>query len=39
MLAAIGGALVGSAKGDRMHAQSVVRGRPQAHVSHREVYP
>jgi hypothetical protein len=39
MLAAIGGALVGSAKGDRMHSQLVVRGRPQAHVSHREVYP
>jgi hypothetical protein len=39
MLAAVGGALVGSAKVDRTRAQPVVRGRAQAHVARREVYP
>lgn len=39
MLAAVGGALVGSAKVDRTRAQPVVRGRAHAHVARREVYP
>jgi hypothetical protein len=39
MVAAIGGALVGSSKGGRRRPQPVVRERPAPRVEHREVYP
>lgn len=39
MLAAIGGALVGSAKGGRRRPRTVVRDRPAPRIEHREVYP
>lgn len=39
MIAAIGGALVGSSKGGRRRPQSAMRERPQPRVEHREAYP
>ena len=39
MVAAIGGALVGSAKGGRRRPRPVVSARPEPRIEHREAYP